>query len=300
MSVTFTKLFTSITESTVWFEPDSTRLVWITMLAMADRKGRVFASVPGLAHRARVTEEQCEAALKCFLSPDTKSRTKDHEGRRIEEIDGGWVLLNHEKYRSIRDEEVIKESKRVYAKKMRAKEKEVEKVEQSRPPSNYVDRVRHNAEAEAEAEADPEADPDPLKKPPKSPKGTSVYDAQIMDLWNKIVDGTPFPKIVGITGKRKKDLDSRLKEPDFVVQFEPAVRYLLTQDWACGRDASRVWIADFDYMVRDGIVRRYFEKSNSNQQIPTQTKKQTYTDIVSDRMQQQHDAEMQKLMEQYR
>jgi hypothetical protein len=139
----------------------------------------------------------------------------------------------------------------------------------------------------------------PSTTPSKAKKDLDKCD-EIMDLWNKIVDGTPFPKIVGITGKRKKDLDSRLKEPDFVVQFEPAVRYLLTQDWACGRDASRVWIADFDYMVRDGIVRRYFEKSNSNQQIPTQTKKQTYTDIVSDRMQQQHDAEMQKLMEQYR
>jgi hypothetical protein len=49
MSVTFTKLFSSITESTVWDEPDRVRLVWITMLAMADKHGRVWASVPGLA-----------------------------------------------------------------------------------------------------------------------------------------------------------------------------------------------------------------------------------------------------------
>jgi hypothetical protein len=178
MSVTFTKLFTSITESTVWFEPDSTRLVWITMLAMADRKGRVFASTTGLAHRARVTEEQLEAALECFLAPDRKSRTKDHEGRRIVEIDGGWHLLNHEKYRSIRDDETIKESKRKYAAKKRAEEKEVEKVEQSRPLSTAIDRIRANAEAEAEADKDP-SDPQKPKSdlPEKKKRVVSAYNA---------------------------------------------------------------------------------------------------------------------------
>jgi hypothetical protein len=113
MSVTFTKLFSSITESTVWMESADTRLVWITMLAMADRKGRVFGSVPGLAHRARVSEEGARLALERFLSPDPDSRTKTHEGRRIEEIDGGWKLINHAKYRAIRDEEDRREYLRV-------------------------------------------------------------------------------------------------------------------------------------------------------------------------------------------
>lgn len=120
MSRTFTKLFSSITESTVWCEPDGTRLVWIAMLAMADRHGRVWASVPGLANRARVSLEATEAALNTFLSPDPHSRTPDNEGRRIEPIDGGWRLLNHEKYREIRDEESAKESKRKYAARVRA------------------------------------------------------------------------------------------------------------------------------------------------------------------------------------
>lgn len=112
MGVTFTKLFSSITESTVWCEPAGTRLTWITMLAMADRNGRVFGSVPGLANRARVTVDEARAAIASFLSPDPDSRTKDHEGRRIEEIDGGWRLLNHAKYRALRDDEARKEYKR--------------------------------------------------------------------------------------------------------------------------------------------------------------------------------------------
>lgn len=114
------------------------------MLAMADRNGRVWASIPGLANRARVTLEECESALEKFLSPDKYSRTSEFEGRRIEQIDGGWRLLNHEKYRSIRDHESVKESKRRYINKRRADEK-----------SNHVENVehgRHNAEADTEAE----------------------------------------------------------------------------------------------------------------------------------------------------
>ncbi len=159
MSVTFTKLFSSITASTVWCEPDRTRLAWITMLAMADSRGRVWASIPGLASMARIPLEDARIAVAAFLAPDTDSRTKEHDGRRIEEIDGGWRLLNHEKYRAIRDEESIKESKRNYINARRERERNekscVENVELGRVP---VDRVRHNAEAEAEAESDAKAE----------------------------------------------------------------------------------------------------------------------------------------------
>ena len=71
------------------------------MLAMADKEGRVWASVPGLANRARVPVEDTEAALQTFLSPDKYSRTPDFEGRKIEAIEGGWRLINHAKYREI-------------------------------------------------------------------------------------------------------------------------------------------------------------------------------------------------------
>lgn len=144
--MTFTKLFSSITESTIWQEDDKTRLVWITMLAMADRQGRVWASIPGLAHRARVPLHACRTALRKLAAPDKDSRTPDHQGRRIEAIDGGWILLNHAKYREIRDHEAILESKRRYINTRRA----VERVEKA----STVDRSRDNAEA------DPEADPD--------------------------------------------------------------------------------------------------------------------------------------------
>lgn len=104
MSETYTKLFTSITVSTIWQEPMETRLTWITMLAMADQNGDVYASIPGLARMANVPMDKVEAALACLLAPDPYSRSKENDGRRVEEIDGGWRLLNHSKFHAIRME----------------------------------------------------------------------------------------------------------------------------------------------------------------------------------------------------
>lgn len=112
MSDTYTKLFSSITASTVWQEPAGTRLVWITMLAMADKSGCVWASVPGLARIANVSLDETVQAIATFTAPDKWSRTPDNEGRRIEAIDGGWRLLNHSKYRAIRSAEERAEYKR--------------------------------------------------------------------------------------------------------------------------------------------------------------------------------------------
>jgi hypothetical protein len=79
----FAKLFSSIVHSTIWREDDHVRIVWITMLALANKHGVVEASVPGLADASRVSLEQCEEALKKLESPDQYSRSQDFEGRRV-------------------------------------------------------------------------------------------------------------------------------------------------------------------------------------------------------------------------
>lgn len=102
MSDTYTKLFSSITESTIWSEPAGTRLVWITMLAKANRHGEVFGAVPGIARLANVTLDEAQCAIETLLAPDQWSRTPDNEGRRIAPIDGGWRLLNFAKFDAMR------------------------------------------------------------------------------------------------------------------------------------------------------------------------------------------------------
>lgn len=95
----YAKLFSSILTSTVWGLPDATLRVWIAMLASADQYGVVEGSVPGFARVACVSREQMEEALRVFHSPDPDSRTQEHEGRRLETIPGGWLILNYVKYR---------------------------------------------------------------------------------------------------------------------------------------------------------------------------------------------------------
>jgi len=152
MSMTFTKLFSSITESSIWMQDDHTRIVWIAMLAMSDKRGRVWASVPGLANRSRVPVASVERAISIFLAPDTYSRTKDNEGQRIAEIDGGWRLLNHQKYRDMRDDEDRLDYKREWDRKNRP-ERESDKSDTIRHNPTKSDSNPTNAEAEAEAES---------------------------------------------------------------------------------------------------------------------------------------------------
>jgi len=95
----YTPLFSSIVTSSIWNEESATRIVWITMLALADSQGRVEGAIPGLAHVARVSLPDCEKALQRLLGPDLYSRTADYEGRRIHPIDGGWQIYNFAKFR---------------------------------------------------------------------------------------------------------------------------------------------------------------------------------------------------------
>lgn len=95
----YAKVFASILDSSIWFEGMATRLVWITMLTLCDRDGFVEASDPGICHRANVPKAEGLAALKTLSAPDLESKSKEWGGRRIERVQGGWKILNYEKYR---------------------------------------------------------------------------------------------------------------------------------------------------------------------------------------------------------
>lgn len=98
----FVKVYSSILASSVWGESLATRVVWITMLAMADRNGLVEASSDGIARAANISLRQSDAALEVLSSPDSRSKTDDEQdGRRIARIDGGYQILNYLKYREL-------------------------------------------------------------------------------------------------------------------------------------------------------------------------------------------------------
>lgn len=138
----YTKLFASLLASTIWRENDKVRIVWITLLAMADQYGIAEGSIPGIADLARVSIEDCESALARLQEPDRYSRSPEHDGRRICAVAGGFHVLNHAKYR----ERLNQEERREYQRRW------------------VADRRRQMSTVSTQAEADTEADTS--KNPP--------------------------------------------------------------------------------------------------------------------------------------
>jgi hypothetical protein len=153
----FTKLQNSILTSSIWMEDPVTKVVWITLLAMADQDGIVDASTPGLARMAGVTVEEAQSALEKFFNPDNFSRTPDNEGRRIEFLpEGGWRLLNHGKYREKLSLEDRRERARVRKQTQRDRQKMSREVMTERDSHSWSRKSRHT-EADADSEAETEA-----------------------------------------------------------------------------------------------------------------------------------------------
>jgi uncharacterized phage protein (TIGR02220 family) len=95
----FVKLDCKILDKSIWRESAETKVVWITLLAMADSDGLVEASIMGVSDRARVSLEETEKAIEKFLAPDPYSTNPANDGRRIERVVGGFNILNYEIYR---------------------------------------------------------------------------------------------------------------------------------------------------------------------------------------------------------
>ena len=149
----FTKLWAEITDSSIWNEDDKTRIVWITMLARMGPDYVVRASVGGLAHLARVSREDCEKALEKLASPDPDSRSPEEEGRRIKKVDGGFFMINGEKFRQRRGDEEKKAYMREYMRQYRKnKSSDVKDVKNVNIGKRKLIQEEEEEEAEEEAE----------------------------------------------------------------------------------------------------------------------------------------------------
>jgi hypothetical protein len=110
----YTKLFVKILDSSIWLETSDTRVVWLTLLAAMDEDGYCqFASAGNLAQRAIVSRESAEKAIAILEAPDCNSSDPDNNGKRIERVPGGWMVLNAKKYSEIAKRDQMRESTRI-------------------------------------------------------------------------------------------------------------------------------------------------------------------------------------------
>lgn len=146
----YAKLFSTITESSLWGSSKEARLLFVSMLAKANSVGFVEAALPGLARLSNLTMEETERALGELMAPDPYSKSPEAEGRRIVPVEHGWCLVNYESYRLRRDEEERRTYMREYMARYRKKpENDVRSRKQSKPEL---------AKGEGEAEAAPEGE----------------------------------------------------------------------------------------------------------------------------------------------
>ena len=185
-------MFNSILASTIWRSNDKTRIVWITLLAMADKDGICEGSVPGLADLSRVSIEDCEVALAELSAPDKYSRTSDHEGRRIEHIDGvGWKLLNHAKYRAKMSEDERREYNRKKQAEHRAKQKEDVTECQTMSMTLNDSQSQSAMSAHTEAEADTKAETEEKEKKKSVVQDSDSHSRKDSD---HVIDSSSSPK----------------------------------------------------------------------------------------------------------
>jgi hypothetical protein len=153
----YAKVHQSILQSSLWCEDSDTKVVWFTLLALANKHGEVQASIPGLARTAGVAIDKCSEAIDKFTSPDKYSRTKDADGRRLLEIDGGWALTNYAKYRreASKEDEAEKSAERVRRFRASTDRGGRNDTRESVTAGNgFETPINDNADADADADAD--------------------------------------------------------------------------------------------------------------------------------------------------
>ena len=160
--MSYAKLFGTITDSSLWSASKDARILFVSMLARADATGFVEAALPGLARMANLTLAEAESALAVLMSPDSYSKSTDHDGRRVVAVPRGWCLVTYMEYRERRDEEERREYMRDYMTQYRSnpvnrKSLHVNKNSLPLTPVNNCKPCKPplaKAEAEAEAEAE--------------------------------------------------------------------------------------------------------------------------------------------------
>lgn len=100
--ITWCPLFNQIVDSSIWGEEDFVVKIFLTMLAKKDADHIVRATAYQIGHWARKDEAIALAALKVLCSPDTRRlEPQPYEGRRIQKIEGGWLVLNGQHYQDL-------------------------------------------------------------------------------------------------------------------------------------------------------------------------------------------------------
>lgn len=151
----FAKVFEQILDSSIANNYEL-RHFFEDMLKLADMTGVVDMTPEAIARRINLPLERVLPLLAELGSPDPKSRSTAHEGRRIVPVDShrdwGWIIVNYLHYRNIRDEDERRQYNRDKKREERAKKRKKGKPLKGEP--EYVQKIEADGLAAADAEFD--------------------------------------------------------------------------------------------------------------------------------------------------
>ena len=230
----FSKLHSSLVNSSLWTEPDGTRILFITLLAICDRQGVVYGSRDGISRIANIDVDEIDDAWASLLAPDGDSsdrlRNPENEGRRIEEIPGGFRLLNYAYYRGLRNDDDRREQNRAAQERWRGKTTTSASVSQRKPRSARVS-LDQPPSAHAEAEADAEEPHTP--QPPSRGGGDGRGGSRRIKA--PFVKPTPDEVDAYVT-KAYPDAINKITGDAFVAFYE-------SKGWVVGKTPMKSWKA---------------------------------------------------------
>ena len=241
----FTKLDEGILRSSIMAEDAETFKIWITFLASCAPDGIARVSAIFLSSVCRLPLETVHKAIIKLEAPDPESRSETEEGRRIIPVDGGWFIVNFEKYRSfnysLKNEAVRKREYRERVKKGTLKDK--------RDKRDIVPFVPgHSASASDIINSDiPIEEKIPI----------------IIELWNRFAEGHDLAPILGIAdgSTREKAVLARLKDPAW--DFEKILKAIHAQPFTQG-DNTTGWAVDFDFILKPSRYIKLLEGAYKN------------------------------------
>ncbi len=225
------------------------------MLALRNRHHVVEGSIPGLADCARVSIKACRAAIKVLSEPDPDSRSQESEGRRIQQVDGGWFIINGEKYRRKMSEDERREKNAIYQKNHRERKKYV---------STQPDISAKSAQAETETEkkeagankSRPTSVEDWLVKLEQNPTYKGINVRQLhgkLVTWCEIRGLKPtLRRLVTWLNKEDKPMPKHAAPPNYKRNYVEPAKEVSDEEFENARRVAREETARFKEQLRNG------------------------------------------------
>lgn len=147
----YAKVFKQLFYRSMFARGDA-QLVLVCLLAHADPDGTVELPAELIGAMTGMGTERAQAAIAELEAADPDSTSHGSDGKRIEPAGPGrWSIVNHGKYRGMRNDEERRRQTREAVARYRVSQRKP-KVSQSKPNVSRGKPLKAQAEAEAEAE----------------------------------------------------------------------------------------------------------------------------------------------------